>query len=248
MSPVSDLLGAESSSAESELSCSPVRPESPETMYLGLPVRHLAPEPSVMKTAERQHGDVSFLSKIHAKTLVAELRRGARNIANVLFHDRKSFAKSMGSLCEDEEGVFNLFENLLSAKSPGQSPPVTSLPLTEIATQLALLAQGSESEKVEAIFSLVDSDGDGSLSLDELCAFFQLVLGTVLATRTLISPAQLATQTAAECMSMCDLNGDGRLSLDEFQRWFASPKLAPVYSPFMQPAKAPRTTSAADPL
>ena len=133
--------------------------------------------------------------------------------------------------------LIDLFHSLHSAQT---SPGV--IPKLHVATALALLAGGSEEERIAAIFKIADLNHDNALSLNELVGFFSLVFGNVL-TKSLLgvmnangvplsSSQQLAVATAMACMDMCDLNKDGTLSLSEFTKWFNQPRLLPSVAPF----------------
>jgi Ca2+-binding EF-hand superfamily protein len=73
-------------------------------------------------------------------------------------------------------------------------------------------------EKIRAAFSEFDTNGDGSISLEELEAYF---LSVFLPHRQEDPKLeQLAKHTAQHAFTEADLNGDGKLQFDEFKRWF----------------------------
>jgi Ca2+-binding EF-hand superfamily protein len=62
----------------------------------------------------------------------------------------------------------------------------------------------TDTEKYAATFELVDGDGDGLVSVDELHRLMQ-VLGQ-----------EVTEEKAAAILGELDTDGDGRVSLDEF--------------------------------
>jgi Ca2+-binding EF-hand superfamily protein len=106
-----------------------------------------------------------------------------------------------------------------------------TVPKASLMTCAALLANGSEDERLETVFRLADTNKDDSLSLNELVGFFRLVFNQVTTKSVLGVPLssseQLVVSTALACMEMCDLNKDGSLSLAEFKNWFHNPRHPP---------------------
>ena len=68
----------------------------------------------------------------------------------------------------------------------------------------------TDTEKYAATFELVDSDGDGLVSVDELHRLMQ-VLGQ-----------EVTEEKAASILAALDSDGDGRVSLDEFAAFLES--------------------------
>ena len=269
---VSLLLQRDSSDRSSRRS-SETSPDSPQTLFLGLPVdlvEKRSVEVPVFEPPRRDpftydpqadtsplHGAAEIrkaagLDKLSAKSVVAELARFSKKMAGQPYHDKHSFKRVMKELGNDASD--SIFDQLLVGSLPSLLPP-GAISLADISTKIALLTGGSESEKIEAVFSLVDRNSDGYLSIDELGDFFNLIFQNVI-TKSLLAvysanglgtnPAAFAAQTAGECMQMCDLNKDGQLSLTEFKKWFANPKMSPVYSPFIRSAAAPDALSLDD--
>ncbi|KAL8002917.1 putative calcium binding protein [Plasmopara halstedii] len=95
----------------------------------------------------------------------------------------------------------------------------------EIASGLSILCGGTEIQKVEAAFSLVDFNGDGFISLDEMTRYltsvFRVLFQVSPDTQSLgITPEELGEVTAQQAFAEADQNHDGQLTLKEFQLWY----------------------------
>merc|ERR1719263_2613031 len=100
----------------------------------------------------------------------------------------------------------------------------------ELICGISLLCQGSEDEKIQAVFDVFDENGDGVISMDEMFKFLTSVFKVVLTPNvmqvmnsmgvTVESAEDLASVTALECFKAADLNQDGKLSISEFKNWF----------------------------
>jgi len=115
--------------------------------------------------------------------------------------------------------------------------------MMELVCGMSLLCQGTEQEKIEAVFSAFDVDGDKFVSMDEMNKFLLSVFRVVLTPAVIgimraqgvevDSPEDLAWVTTQECFKDADKNHDKKLSLEEFSRWFNEPSTDPslVFSP-----------------
>jgi len=111
--------------------------------------------------------------------------------------------------------------------------------MMELICGIALLCQGTEEEKIKAIFSIFDENGDDFISMDEMFKFLTSVFKVVLTPNVkgvmrsmgveVESAEDLASVTSLECFKAADLNNDGKLSLQEFHNWFYAPKNDPSF-------------------
>ena len=244
---VSSMLSSSSVAAGSILSDIP-RPTSPDTVCLGVPF--LAPEIAVGQPPPKR---VEFegarlardanLSSIGAKRVVESLARFTKRMAGEPYHDKVSFIRAMREIGGDANVCGLLFDSLAHSRV-ASSLPAGAIPFADICVRMSLLCGGSEAEKIETVFSLVDLDHDGFLSMGELVGFFKLVFENVASRDEMMAkyagyglggnPETFASQTAIECMRMCDLDENGQLGIDEFKKWFEQPAMSPKYSPFVQ--------------
>ena len=99
---------------------------------------------------------------------------------------------------------------------------------------------GTEAEKLHATFKLVDKNGDGFISMDEMVKFLSAIFRVVLSPGLTASmrslgvevdgALDLAAATALECFKVADLNADGRISFPEFRKWFEAPRRLPTFA------------------
>jgi len=111
--------------------------------------------------------------------------------------------------------------------------------MMELICGISLLCNGSEDEKIHAVFDVFDENGDGFISMDEMFKFLTSVFKVVLTPNvmqvmnsmgvTVESAEDLASVTALECFKAADLNQDGKLSINEFKSWFYAPKNDPSF-------------------
>jgi|ERR1711924_306773 len=108
------------------------------------------------------------------------------------------------------------------------------LDMMELCCGISLFCQGTEDDKIYAVFQVFDENGDGYISKDEMQKFLTSVFKVVLTPsirQTLNSmqvnitkPEELASVTCAECFRQCDINADGKLNIEEFKKWFSAEK------------------------
>ncbi|RHY96115.1 hypothetical protein DYB35_005305 [Aphanomyces astaci] len=97
----------------------------------------------------------------------------------------------------------------------------------ELAAGLSLLCGGTHQDKVQAAFSLYDTNGDGFISRDEMVAYLTSVFKVLLQTSPAlqaqlhhVAPSQLAVATTSQAFATCDVNHDDKLSIEEFTAWY----------------------------
>ncbi|ETV68181.1 hypothetical protein H257_15763 [Aphanomyces astaci] len=97
----------------------------------------------------------------------------------------------------------------------------------ELAAGLSLLCGGTHQDKVQAAFSLYDTNGDGFISRDEMVAYLTSVFKVLLQTSPAlqaqlhhVAPSQLAVATTSQAFATCDVNHDDKLSMEEFTAWY----------------------------
>jgi Ca2+-binding EF-hand superfamily protein len=253
-SPVSSLLDRPGSVEPPEHSVD--GPDLEPPTYLDLPVDlpMLAPEFPVLHSVQRQHSLFgiyeeenkeatavrrdSHLSEIPVKDAIFALEKTAqKSDSSEVFQDLNSFKNALNLMFKSNTISAEVAEELFT--SLGEVDGRVSL--SSATTAVILLSKGSVDEKIRAIFTIADTDKDGSLSLEEVFEFFLLIFGNVMSRNLLglmnangvplSAPEQLAAATAKECMEMCDLDRNGCLSLDEFRNWFHRPRRAPLSLP-----------------
>jgi len=111
--------------------------------------------------------------------------------------------------------------------------------MMELVCGISLLCQGTEEEKIAAVFNVFDENGDGFISMDEMFKFLTSVFRVVLTPNVMATMKQmgvevesaddLASVTSLECFKVADLNNDGKLSREEFKNWFYAPKNDPTF-------------------
>lgn len=113
-----------------------------------------------------------------------------------------------------------------------------SVDMMELICGVSLLCKGNEEEKVQAVFMMFDTNGDGFVTENEMYQFL-LVVFKVVCTPSVMDVVNsagvpvsdiddMARATTMECFQTADLNHDGKLSLDEFKKWFNAPRNDPA--------------------
>ena len=120
-----------------------------------------------------------------------------------------------GAGCSEESVRSSHFVHELFGSSPDGVVSVEAA-----CTAAALAAQGTEQEKMAAVFAIADTNSDSQVSLVELTRFFQLICDVKAGGGAVKG---LAATTAAECMDMCDADRDGFLTVAEFSQWLHRP-------------------------
>lgn len=98
----------------------------------------------------------------------------------------------------------------------------------ELASGLSVLAGGTGDDKVNAAFSVLDANGDGVLSRDEVRLYLTSVFRVMYATqpgteeRVGIPADELAEATTEQCFADADTDRDGYLTREEFKEWYTS--------------------------
>lgn len=129
--------------------------------------------------------------------------------------DREAFARaarSVGSRRALLGRIYDAFED--------EGPVEVSAFLVGAST----LCTGDPSLKLSETFALLDGDGDGQVSLDEMRAYFYaiFVAHKVQFPEKFVekSLTALADATAQSCFARADRNDDGVVTFDEFCAWF----------------------------
>jgi Ca2+-binding EF-hand superfamily protein len=96
----------------------------------------------------------------------------------------------------------------------------------ELVAGLSVLCGGSRDDKIVHAFRVIDVDGDGRISIDEMIAYltgvFKLVFESSGANAVATSPEELAEATALQCFEEADTDRDGFLSFEEYRDWYSS--------------------------
>lgn len=117
----------------------------------------------------------------------------------------------------------------------------------EVLFGISALCEGSESEKIDAVFRVVDENHDGYITLDEMTKFFGALFRVSVTPGMmekmgsldveLTSVEDLAFATAMDCLKAADISQDNRLSKAEFKMWLEAPRSDPGH-PFAPLRKA----------
>jgi len=98
----------------------------------------------------------------------------------------------------------------------------------EVSTALTVLCRGGRDEKAATAFALWDSDGSGTITLDEMTAYLKCVFSLMYEANPetekhmQVSAEELAKATAKQAFSDADVNHDDVLTFAEFQEWYSS--------------------------
>jgi len=98
----------------------------------------------------------------------------------------------------------------------------------ELSSGLSILSGGSQDDKARSAFQLIDVNGDGRISMEEMTRYlscvFAVMFETSPETRAQVNGAsaqELAHSTAEKVFVEADLDGNGKLDLQEFRKWYS---------------------------
>jgi len=95
----------------------------------------------------------------------------------------------------------------------------------ELKSGLALMAAGDRTSKFKAAFAAYDTDGNGTITLDEMVTMLQSIYRVAYSAdgsngvKTGVDPDTLASVTAEACFASADRDRDGLLTFEEFESW-----------------------------
>lgn len=119
-----------------------------------------------------------------------------------------------------KRNAINIVFGILDENKNGQ------LDNDEILNSVVVLCGGSPEDKIEAVFSLYDINGDGLISFDELLAHHTSAFKIMFATRPELSqrcgetPEAMAQITVESIFREIDVNNDRVITLPEFKAWY----------------------------
>ena len=126
----------------------------------------------------------------------------------------------------DKQNFYDLFEKLTSSTSTTSvADHIFRLfdhnhdgwvDFTELMSTLSVTTSGCVQEKIEWIFDIYDVDGNGVVTLDELCAVVSCMQGVNNRRKRATSPTLLNDDVLEMVFTAADSNEDGKLSLQEF--------------------------------
>ena len=136
----------------------------------------------------------------------------------------RKFRRDYPSGKMDKENFYDLFVRISSTADSSAADHMFrffdhdhdgKVDFTELMSALSVTRSGSVTEKIEWIFDIYDVDGDGFVTLDELCDVVSCMQGangqSGHASAKLLSPEKLEM-----VFIEADGNNDGKLTLDEF--------------------------------
>jgi len=125
-------------------------------------------------------------------------------------------------LCSDEDFLNVMKRIFLSFDVNGDG----AVDFNELLCGLSILCGGEEEEKIESAFALFDADGNGYVSMPEMCQYLSSVFRVVHQVQPdmdifqKVGPDDLAAIIAEQAFQENDINQDGVLSLFEFKSWY----------------------------
>ena len=139
----------------------------------------------------------------------------------------RKFKRNYPSGKMDKQNFYDLFEKLTSSSSSTTSVADHIFRLfdhnhdgcvdfTELMSTLSVTTSGCVQEKIEWIFDIYDVDGNGVVTLDELCAVVTCMQSVNDRRKREKSPTLLSEDMLEMVFTAADLNDDGKLSLQEF--------------------------------
>ncbi|CAD7938543.1 unnamed protein product [Amoebophrya sp. A25] len=148
--------------------------------------------------------------------------------------DLGAFTMAYSELCEEckiEEPSHDTITNVFRLFDKDKNNMIDPM---ELCSGVSMLCKGTEEEKIHAVFDLFDTNGDGSITLDEMFKFLLSVFRVVMTPTVLEtvrqqgvdinSPEDLASITAMECFKAVDTENTGKLGVEQFKQWFKAPK------------------------
>lgn len=176
----------------------------------------------------------TMLSKVPLTEFVKSLLQKATKNGNLsckgLFKVLKSFRRKVGGhLSERLEWHLKLLAKKVIDIYSNQSPSSNRkrAPCLDVAIGLSVFCKGSDELKCTTAFALLDRNGDGDISKDELTSFlyaiYQIVDHFDQDVKQKYSDAdwrKLATKTSDTIFSKADLNQDSQINFHEFFAWY----------------------------
>ncbi|CAD7967127.1 unnamed protein product [Amoebophrya sp. A120] len=214
----------------------------PQTGALGMPAvssGQLPPEPPLpteedtemahLKAVRRRCG----LNLVPAAVAVQTFRQMAREkrLDNNTF--RQGYTEVLAK-CRMEPPPPNTMDEVFKIFDKDHNGVVDPL---ELCCGIALFCQGTEEDKIHAIFDCFDDEG--VLTNDELWTVLTAIYKVVLTPSVLqamknlgydIDGAEdLASVTTLECFKQAEVNAEGKMNVEDFKAWFYAPKNDPNF-------------------
>jgi len=86
-------------------------------------------------------------------------------------------------------------------------------------TVVALFLKGTESEKTQAVFDMLDADGSGTLDRSEMMVYLTPLVKAMTPPQAAALRPILLQHATNEIFQSLDLNSDGKISAQEFTYW-----------------------------
>ncbi|OQR94910.1 hypothetical protein ACHHYP_00829 [Achlya hypogyna] len=178
------------------------------------------PAPQVYSIADAQA--LLGLTQLSTRALIAAVGKAATRQAVAA----DSVASALPIAAAQRPAALALLEAVLVAL---HSALASNVSWPDVIAGLSVLTRdASQDDKVQAVFRLIDRNGDGCLSHAELARYFTAIFSVMYVLEPAkqaalggVGPVALAEATAATTMAEADTNRDGAVSFAEFQRWYA---------------------------